>query len=50
MAKIDQIDARLFRIPLKEVLSGAKHGDHTHFELITATVRLTDGRDRTSFS
>ncbi|MBG06042.1 MAG: uroporphyrinogen decarboxylase [Rhodospirillaceae bacterium] len=50
MAKIDQIDARLFRIPLKEVLSDAKHGDHTHFELITATVRLTDGRDGTGYS
>ena len=45
MAKIDQIDARLFRVPLEEVLSDAKHGDHTHFELITATVRLVDGRD-----
>lgn len=31
MAKIDQIDARLFRIPLEEVLSDAKHGDHTYF-------------------
>ncbi|MEC7302853.1 MAG: hypothetical protein VXV97_09880 [Pseudomonadota bacterium] len=50
MAKIDQIDARLFRIPLEEVLSDAKHGDHTHFEVITATVRLTDGRDGTSYS
>jgi len=50
MAKIDQIDARLFRIPLKEVLSDAKHGDHTHFELITATVRLTDGRDGTGYT
>ena len=45
MAKIDQTDARLFRVTPKEVLSDAKHGDHTHFELITATVRLVDGRD-----
>ena len=50
MAKIDQIDARLFRVPLKEVLSDAKHGDHTHFELITATVRLADGRDGTGYT
>jgi hypothetical protein len=37
-----EIDAQLFRIPLAEVLSDAKHGDHTHFELVTVTVRLAD--------
>ena len=38
------------RFRLKEVLSDAKHGDHTHFELITATVRLSDGTDGTGYT
>ena len=50
MARIDQIDARLFRVPLKEILFDATHGNHTHFELITATVRLTNGRDGTGYT
>ncbi|PPR62757.1 MAG: 3,6-anhydro-alpha-L-galactonate cycloisomerase [Alphaproteobacteria bacterium MarineAlpha4_Bin2] len=45
MQKIDNIKTRHFKIPLKEVLSDAKHGDHTHFELIIAIVRLSDGTD-----
>ena len=40
MAKIVSVSPRLFRLPLAEVLSDAKHGDHTHFELIVATVTL----------
>ena len=40
MPIIKSVDARLFRVPLPEVMSDAKHGDHTHFELITATVHL----------
>ena len=50
MAEIVDIDARLFRIPLAEVLVDAKHGDHTHFELITATVRLADGSEGTGYT
>ena len=40
MATIDQLEVRVFDVPLAEVLTDAKHGDHTHFELITATVTL----------
>ena len=40
---IDAIRARLFQVPLKETLSDARYGDHTHFELVTATVALRDG-------
>ena len=47
---IAAIDARLFRVPLDEVLSDAKHGDHTHFELVTATIRLKDGREGTGYT
>ena len=50
MSKIRSLNARLFRIPLSEVLTDAKHGDHTHFELITATIRLEDGSEGTGYS
>lgn len=50
MSMIDRIDARLFRVPLDEVLSDAKHGDHTHFELITATVHSSDGTEGTGYT
>lgn len=50
MPAITRIDARRFRIPLAEVLSDAKHGDHTHFELVTATVHLSDGSQGTGYT
>ena len=43
MRKISSIDARLFQVPLAEVLVDAKHGDQHFFELITATITLDDG-------
>ncbi|WP_371153493.1 mandelate racemase/muconate lactonizing enzyme family protein [Jannaschia sp. 2305UL9-9] len=50
MSKIESVDVRLFHIPLAEVLVDAKHGDHHHFELITATVRLDDGSEGTGYT
>lgn len=50
MTEITSVETRLFEIPLAEVLTDAKHGDHTHFELITATVRLADGREGTGYT
>ena len=50
MSIIVDVESRLFRIPLAEVLTDAKHGDHTHFELITATVRTEDGVQGTGYS
>jgi len=50
MPEITGVEARLFKVPLAEVLVDAKHGDHTHFELITATVRLDDGSEGTGYS
>ncbi len=50
MSKIAKVDARLFNVPLAEVLSDAKHGDHTHFELITVTVTLDDGSEGTGYT
>lgn len=42
--------ARLFRVPLREVMTDAKHGAHTHFELITVTIRLADGSEGTGYT
>ncbi|MCF2946748.1 mandelate racemase/muconate lactonizing enzyme family protein [Paraglaciecola aquimarina] len=41
--KIKAIEIELYNIPLAEVLSDAKHGDHTHFELILSRVTCEDG-------
>ncbi|MEO0386528.1 MAG: mandelate racemase/muconate lactonizing enzyme family protein [Pseudomonadota bacterium] len=49
-SKIRTVQTRLYHIPLEEVLVDAKHGDHTHFELITATVTLEDGAVGTGYS
>ena len=50
MSKIQKIETRLFEVPLPEVLSDAKHGDHTHFELVTATITLEDGSEGTGYT
>ncbi len=47
---ITKINVQLFQVPLPEVLSDAKHGDHTHFELVTATVLLADGSKGTGYT
>jgi L-alanine-DL-glutamate epimerase-like enolase superfamily enzyme len=49
-AKINSIDVRLFAVPLPEVLSDAKHGDHTHFQLVTTTITLADGSEGTGYT
>jgi L-alanine-DL-glutamate epimerase-like enolase superfamily enzyme len=50
MTRIESVDARFFRVPLAEVLSDAKHGDHSHFELVTVTVRFEDGIEGTGYT
>jgi len=50
MSEIKKIETRLFAVPLPEVLSDAKHGDHTHFELVTVTVTLADGSEGTGYT
>ncbi|WP_049644003.1 mandelate racemase/muconate lactonizing enzyme family protein [Candidatus Rhodobacter oscarellae] len=50
MPAIQSIEARLFNVPLDEVLVDAKHGSHTHFQLITATVTLDDGSQGTGYT
>lgn len=48
--RITSVKTRLFNLPLSEVLRDAKHGDHTHFQLITATVRAADGAEGTGYT
>lgn len=50
MSKISAVRARRFAVPLDEVLVDAKHGDHTHFELVTATITLSDGSEGTGYT
>lgn len=50
MSDITSVHTQLFNVPLAEVLTDAKHGDHTHFELITVTICLDDGREGTGYS
>ena len=50
MSNIADVTACLFVIPLDEVLVDAKHGSHSHFHLITATVSLEDGRSGTGYT
>ena len=50
MTLIRNIETRLFRVPLAEVLTDAKHGDHTHFEIVTVTVEAEDGASGTGYT
>jgi L-alanine-DL-glutamate epimerase-like enolase superfamily enzyme len=47
---IEAVRIRLFRVPLPEVMVDAKHGVHTDFELVTASVRLADGLEGTGYT
>lgn len=47
---IEQVTSSLYRVPLAEVLSDAKHGDHSHFELVVTTIRLVDGTAGTGYT
>lgn len=50
MTEIKNIETRLFRVPLPEVMADAKHGDHSHFELVTVTIELADGSRGTGYT
>jgi len=50
MPRITNLTARLFRVPLPEVMSDAKHGDHTHFELVTVEITTEDGLTGTGYT
>ncbi len=50
MPVVRSVDTRLFQVPLAQVLTDAKHGDHTHFELITTQLTLSDGTTGTGYT
>ena len=50
MAKIASINASRYLLPLAEVLVDARHGEYHHFELVTATMRLTDGTEGAGYT
>ncbi|WP_375449972.1 mandelate racemase/muconate lactonizing enzyme family protein [uncultured Devosia sp.] len=50
MTRIESVEPQLFRVPLPKVMTDAKHGAHTHFELITVTVRTEDGIEGTGYT
>ncbi|MBQ4888852.1 mandelate racemase/muconate lactonizing enzyme family protein [Shewanella sp. MMG014] len=41
--KIESVKVEYYQVPLAEVLSDAKHGDHTHFELILTRIKTSNG-------
>ncbi|MGN6548750.1 MAG: mandelate racemase/muconate lactonizing enzyme family protein [Pararhizobium sp.] len=47
---IRDVRTQLFRVPLREVMADARHGDHTHFGLVTVTLRLEDGSEGTGYT
>lgn len=50
VSRIVDISCDRFRLPLAEVLVDAKHGDHSHFELVTVRITLDDGRVGTGYT
>lgn len=48
--RIANIETKFFQVPLAEILSDAKHGDHTHFELVSVTITLEDGDSGTGYT
>lgn len=47
---IRRVSSAIYAVPLAEVLTDAKHGDHTHFDLIIVTVELADGQRGTGYT
>ena len=48
--KIIKVHTQLFKVPLNSVMADARHGNHTHFELVTASVTLEDGSVGTGYT
>lgn len=47
---ISTVLTNCFYLPLPEVLTDAKHGEHSHFELVTVTITLADGTEGTGYT
>lgn len=40
---VKSVVAEIYNVPLAELLVDAKHGSHTHFELIVVKIETEDG-------
>ena len=49
-ASISKVEVERYLVPLAEVLTDAKHGDHTHFELIVCRVFSDDGYEGVGYT
>lgn len=47
---ITSVKVGLYKIPLKEILSDAMHGDHSHFEIIVCKITCKDGFEGTGYT
>jgi L-alanine-DL-glutamate epimerase-like enolase superfamily enzyme len=47
---ISNVAVSLYRVPLKEPLRDAMHGDHTHFELVLCRISCDDGLTGTGYT
>lgn len=47
---IQTVQVQYFKIPLDEVLNDAKHGDHTHFELIVCRITCGNGLEGVGYT
>ena len=50
MTKVVKLETHYFKLPLDEVLLDAKHGNHSHFELIITQVFDQDEFDAAKLS
>lgn len=48
--KISSVKVEYYQVPLDEVLSDAKHGDHTHFEIVACKITTADGLEGTGYT
>lgn len=49
-ARIETVEARLYLIPLKEALTDSMHGEMHGFEIVTASVRDSDGAEGVGYT
>ncbi|XQW86970.1 mandelate racemase/muconate lactonizing enzyme family protein [Thalassotalea piscium] len=47
---ISSVKVEYYQVPLPEVLADAKHGDHTHFELILIKITTNDGYEGVGYT
>ncbi len=47
---IRSVQIEHYNIPLAEVLSDAKHGDHTHFEVVVMQITTSDGYEGSGYT